>query len=104
MPKTIKTMRGPRIASALALLALAVPAAAGSVAHKPVPSKAATSAKQAPLGLKGFLLRYDEATRHVFASNPAFAWRPTANAAHYEFQLATSSTFRDNSVVYENDT
>jgi hypothetical protein len=93
-------MRGPRIAVALVLLALAVPAAA-----TPTLLSATRSADlAAPAGLKGFLTRYDEPTRHVFASQPAFAWGPSANAQHYEFQLARSSSFRDSAVLYENDT
>src|SRR3954454_13053486 len=94
-------MRGPRIAAALALLALALPAAASSSltsAHGDTPGVAA------PTGLKGFQLRYDERTKHVFSTEPAFAWAPAPNAQHYEFQVSRSSVFRDSAVVYENDT
>src|SRR5689334_12174926 len=93
-------MRGPRIAVALVLLALAVPTAAtsslrgGSLTIVPEP---------APVGLKGFMTRYDEPTRHTFPSEPAFAWGPSANAQHYEFELARSSSFRDNAIIYHND-
>jgi hypothetical protein len=94
-------MRGPRIAAALALLALALPAAASSSltsVHGGTPGVAA------PTGLKGFQLRYDEPTKHVFPTEPAFAWVPAPNAQRYEFQVARSSTFRDNAVVYANNT
>jgi len=95
-------MRGRRIVSALALLTLALPAAAASVSERQAPKQRPTAANVSPLGLKAFALRYDEPTRHAFPTNPAFAWRPTANATHYEFQVATASSFRENSIIYEN--
>jgi hypothetical protein len=94
-------MRGPRIAAALALLALALPAAASSSLTA---ARGGTPGVAAPTGLKGFQLRYDEKTKHVFATEPAFAWAPAPNAQRYEFQVARSSVFRDSGIVYENDT
>src|SRR3954447_3731004 len=93
-------MRGPRIAAALFVIALAVPAAASSSltsVHGGTPSVAA------PTGLKGFQLRYDETTKHTFSDQPAFAWAPSPNAQHYEFQVARSSAFRDSAILYESD-
>src|SRR5437763_50592 len=91
-------MRAPRIAAALGLIALLLPAAASSSFASHTGGKL-----DAPQGLKAFMLRYDEPSKHVFYSQPAFAWAPTPNAQHYEFQLARSTTFRDSSIVYEND-
>jgi hypothetical protein len=56
----------------------------------------------APIGLRGFLLRADETKLHVdsFARTPSFAWSPVRGAQRYEFELSTSSTFRENAVVY----
>jgi hypothetical protein len=56
-----------------------------------------------PTGLRAFLLRYDEPLRHDFSRTPSFAWNPVAGASSYDFQLATSSDFRDNSIVWSSD-
>jgi len=73
----------------LALLTISV--AAGS----------ARSADSAPIGLHGFLLRADEPQVTSFSRTPSFAWNPIPGALHYEFQLSLSDTFRDNSVIYD---
>jgi hypothetical protein len=73
-------------------LALALPASA--------PARQAASPK-APTGLKAFLLRYDESNRRTFSRTPSFGWKPVRQATSYEFQLATSSDFRENSIVWE---
>ena len=75
-------------------LALALPASA--------PARQGVSVK-APIGLKAFLLRYDESTRRNFSRTPSFGWKPTSQAMSYDFQLATSNTFRDNSIVWSAD-
>lgn len=59
---------------------------------------AATAA--APDGLKAFLLRIDEPRRDSFSRTPAFAWNPVRGAQRYEFQLSTSSAFRESGVIY----
>ena len=71
-------------ATSLALLAF------GSAADAARPVAGA-----APAGLHGFLLRADEPTSGAFPRTPAFAWAPVSGAKRYEFQLATSNTFRD---------
>jgi len=76
----------------LALLAILVIAMSAS---------ASPAAVQAPSGLHAFLFRADEPTRHEFARTPSFAWAPVAGATGYEFQLATSDSFRENGLVYE---
>src|SRR5215210_4145012 len=60
-----------------------------------------TAALPAPAGLHGFLFRADEPVRHEFARTPAFAWSPVRGATGYEFQLATSNTFRENGLVFK---
>jgi hypothetical protein len=81
-------------ALALAALFLVVPAHAG---EKP-------TSGDAPIGLRGFLLRADEPKQHVdsFARTPSFAWSPVRGAQRYEFELSTSSPRRENSIVYRN--
>ena len=54
----------------------------------------------APANLHGFLLRADEPPRTSFARTPSFAWNPVPGAVRYQFQLATSSSFRESGIVY----
>jgi hypothetical protein len=54
----------------------------------------------APARLHGFLLRADEPVDHSFPRTPSFAWDPVPGALRYQFQLATSSTFRESGIVY----
>ena len=75
-------------------LALALPAAA--------PAREAAVPK-APTGLKAFLLSYSEPAASSFTRTPSFGWKPVSGATSYEIQLATSTTFRDNSVVWSED-
>ena len=56
----------------------------------------------APKGLHGFLLRPNDPVAHTFSRTPAFAWAPVRGAACYEFELATSSSFGESSVVWSN--
>jgi hypothetical protein len=76
------------------VLALALPAAA--------PARQAASLK-APTGLKAFLLSYDEPTNLSFTRTPSFGWKVTRQATSYDFQLATSSSFRENSFIWSTD-
>jgi hypothetical protein len=82
------TMRIARLLPILAaaLLVGSAHAAAGSTAM--------------PAGLHAFLLRADESSATVFHRTPSFAWNPVAGAIGYQFQISTSSTFRDNGTVY----
>src|SRR5438270_5752559 len=83
-------MRAARlIAVCLALLAIAPGSGAARLARSTVPT-----------GLHAFLLRADEPVVHSFPRTPAFAWNPVAGAIRYQFQLATSSAFRENGIVY----
>jgi hypothetical protein len=60
----------------------------------------AQGATGAPTGLHGFLLRADEAATTTYHRTPSFGWNPVAGAIGYQFQISTSSTFRDNGIVY----
>jgi hypothetical protein len=82
-------MIGPRLlAACLGVLVLAPGAQAR-------PSRVA-----APKALHAFLLRADEPLDTTFQRTPAFAWSPVPGAVRYQFQLATSSTFRENAILY----
>ena len=83
-------VRGVAVISLLALV-LAGSAHAGT---RPVRGAA-------PQGLKAFLLRADEPVDHSFSRTPSFAWKPVRGAVRYEFQLSTSSAFRENGIVYQ---
>lgn len=61
-----------------------------------------TGAAAAPDGLKAFLLRADEPVKHEFNRTPSFAWLPVRGAIRYEFELATSKTFTESSIVWSN--
>jgi hypothetical protein len=83
-------MRAPLLAAVCLGLLLLAPA-----------SEAATSVRgTAPTGLHGFLLRADEPIRSSFPRTPSFAWNPAPGAIRYQFQLATSSSFRESGIVY----
>lgn len=55
-----------------------------------------------PQGLKAFLLRTDEPVKHEFNRTPSFAWLPVRGAMRYEFELATSKSFTESSIVWSN--
>ena len=77
------------------LLALLVTLVLASSANA-APSASAA----APQSLHGFLFRADEPVRHEFARTPSFAWAPVPGATSYQLELATSSTFRENGLLY----
>src|SRR3954463_14679355 len=60
----------------------------------------ASTALSGPSGLHGFLLRADEPAAVSFHRTPSFAWTPVPGAIGYQFQISTSSAFRDNGIVY----
>jgi hypothetical protein len=86
------TVRSVRIASLLALAVFAATATTSS------------AALSGPTGLHGFLLRADEPRTTAFTRTPSFAWNPIPGARTYQFQLSTSSTFRDNGILYHDAT
>jgi hypothetical protein len=54
----------------------------------------------APAHLHGFLLRADEPAEDSFSRTPSFGWDPVPGAVRYQFQLATSSSFRESGLVF----
>jgi hypothetical protein len=84
-------MRLSLVASLLALFLVG-----SAQAGKPASAVQLTS----PKGVKAFLLRADEPAGHMFSRTPAFAWRPVRGAVRYEFELATSARFTDNSMLW----
>src|SRR2546430_2394428 len=88
-----EAMRHLRFAAiALALFAVAGTAFAGSASHSP----------NAPKNLHGFLLRSNEPTTNEFPRTPAFAWSPVNGALCYEFELGTSKSFTQNTLIWSN--
>ena len=83
-------LRAPLLAAVCLGLLLLAPAAE---AAKPVRGAA-------PASLHGFLLRADEPAGNSFPRTPSFAWNPVPGATRYQFQLATSSSFRESGLVY----
>ena len=81
-------MRFARLVIPLALLAVVL-------------ASSSSGAVRRPTALHGFLLSASEPLTHSFNRTPAFAWNPIAAADHYELQLATSDTFHQNSVVWD---
>src|SRR5579862_1995144 len=77
-----------RVSTLLALVAVLV-----------VPAAQATT-PSAPTGLRAFLLRADEPVTDTFSRTPSFAWSPYAGAQSYDFELATSKTFDDSTIVW----
>ncbi len=78
----------------LGLLALALAGGAEARIDRP--------AVAAPQGLQAFLLRTDEAPKHEFDRTPSFAWLPVRGALRYEFELATSRSFSESSIIWSN--
>jgi len=72
-----------------------------AVAALAASSHASSAGLAAPTGLHGFLLRADETASTSFHRTPSFAWNPVAGATRYQFQLATTNTFRDNGILYD---
>lgn len=64
----------------------------------------ASARSAAPQGLKAFSLRVTEPGGRTFSRTPSFAWQPAAGAKKYEFELATSASFRESGVLWSDDT
>ena len=86
-------MRAARFVS-LSLVLLATVVAFAPAAQSGPPS--------APRSLHAFLLRPNEPVAHTFSRTPAFAWAPVRGAACYEFELSTSRSFGESSIVWSN--
>ena len=82
---------------ALAVLALVLTAQA-----TPAPSSSGL-VPGSPGDLRAFLLRADEPMAHDYARTPSFAWKPVVNVTggHYQFQISTSQSFQDGTLVFK---
>jgi hypothetical protein len=65
---------------------------------------AGSAALAAPLDVRGFLLRADEASADTFTRTPSFAWKPVAGAKRYEFQLSTARTYGTGALIARKST
>ena len=87
-----------RLAVTLAAFFVLAPTAAANIDAGPKPFHAVTSA---PEGLHAFLLRPDETPQKYYPRTPSFAWSPVdARGGTYEFELSTSRSFNDASVLF----
>jgi hypothetical protein len=86
-------MRAARLA--ILVFALLTTLAVSAPAKGPAPLAA-------PTGLRGFLLRPNEAVTHTFARTPSFAWNPVRGAACYELELSTSRSFQESAIAWSN--
>jgi hypothetical protein len=94
-----------RLLTLLALAAIAfVPAAqSASPATQTGTTVAGSASLTPPTGLRAFLLRADEPSYNSFPRTPSFAWTPYDGAQSYDFELATSKTFDDRTMVWSTD-
>jgi hypothetical protein len=73
-----------------------IPQASGRTSGSLVPG--------APSGLRAFLLRADEPIVHEFSRTPSFSWSPVAErGGRYQFELASSRTFQDSTLVFKDN-
>jgi len=86
-------VRRLRLLAVFGVLGLALSGAAAARIDRPAVT---------PQGLKAFLLRSDEPVKHEFNRTPSFAWLPVRGAIRYEFELATSKSFTESSIVWSN--
>jgi hypothetical protein len=88
-------MRPLRLVSVCVVVLTATLVAGAALAKSPRPVPA-------PNNLHGFLLRPNETPSRDFARTPSFAWNPVRGATCYEFELATSSSFSESSIIWSN--
>jgi hypothetical protein len=88
----MRTVRLATICLAAAIVATLISGSALAKGGKPA----------APKNLRGFLLRPNEQVVHTFPRTPAFSWAPVRGARCYEFELASSKAFTENSVIWSN--
>lgn len=87
-----------RLLVVLAVTLAVAPPGWGRVAGGPTPY---TGASGAPTGLHAFLLSPDEPALQYYPRTPSFAWNPVAaKGGTYTFELATSRTFDETSVLF----
>ncbi|HVC88785.1 MAG TPA: hypothetical protein VNC40_15355 [Gaiellaceae bacterium] len=87
-----------RLTVVLAAALVLAPTAAARTSAGPQPYRVATTA---PQGLRAFLLRPDELPQTYYPRTPSFTWTPVAqNGGTYDFELSTSRSFDDSSVLF----
>ena len=61
---------------------------------------------EVPADLHAFLLRADEPIIHTYSRTPSFTWTAVqrCTGGHYQFQLATSQSFQDGTLVFKDMT
>ncbi|MEO5634589.1 hypothetical protein [Gaiella sp.] len=84
----------------LVLICCAAVAAATLVSGAALATSTMRSAP--PKDLRGFLLRPSEPLSHAFSRTPSFAWKPVRGALCYEFELGTSKSFAESTIVWSN--
>jgi hypothetical protein len=81
-----------------AALLLAPAGGARILGSGPTPVHTVTTA---PTGLHAFLLRPDETALKYYPRTPSFSWDPvSAKGGTYDFELSTSRSFNDSSVLF----
>jgi hypothetical protein len=85
-------MRHLRFAAIALALFVAGTALAGAATHSP----------SAPTNLRAFLLRVNEPISHSYSRTPAFVWSPVHGARCYQFEVGTSKSFTENSLIWSN--
>lgn len=87
-----------RLIVVLAAALVVVPSAGAYVLAGPAASQHANAA---PTGLRAFLLRPDEPAQAYYPRTPSFSWQPDrGHGGTYDFELATSRSFNDSSVLF----
>jgi hypothetical protein len=88
-----------RLTVVLAAALVLAPSAAAHILSGPTPFHKASSA---PVGLRAFLLRPDETPQRYYPRTPSFSWTPVAaRGGTYDFELATSRSFNESSVLFD---
>jgi hypothetical protein len=85
-----------KLVTALAALALALACSAVASGKPPKATHVST-----PTGLRAFLLSPAEQPEAYYPRTPSFTWNPVAvRSGSYDFQLATSRSFSDSTVLF----
>jgi hypothetical protein len=85
----------------LVILAAALALAPVAAARELVGTTSSHATAAAPRGLHAFLLRPDEPVQTYYPRTPSFSWAPSAKrGVTYDFELATSKSFNDASILF----
>src|SRR5580765_3128557 len=92
-----------RISILLVLAGVAYVPAAQTAPNRSAAPTERSAVLASPDGLHAFLLRANERSLTAFSRTPSFAWSPYYGATSYQFQLSTSNTFDDRTLVWSTD-